>query len=125
MSDDFNALRRSDKDLNGMIESLIDTIGLQLLNLVLGTKKGQVSGWTKGKGSPSEQQRKLIASLFDVVSVLSSHISEGETKLWLVSHSDYIYGIPAKEIKARPEDVRLAALNRVSRGEDYEIFGRM
>lgn len=107
------------------LEFLVQELGPRLLNVCLNAKRGQVQKWIADPSLVSPSTKKLVASLYDVVSILRSYITMDETKLWLVDHSEFLFGIPAKEIRTRPEDVRMAALNRVSRGEDYEIFGRM
>jgi hypothetical protein len=122
---DPNVTRNTFQDVSEATQTLVDEIGLELLNVILGTKKGQITGWINGKGSPTDQQKKLILSLSDVVGILTAYIPIQEAKMWLVSHSDYLFGIPAKEVRLRPEEVRLAALNRVSRGEDYDLLRRM
>lgn len=118
---------RPDVGLSSVValEFLYQELGPRLVNIILNTKKGQVHKWIADPTVMNESQKKLVASLYDVTSILRTYLSMQETKLWLVDHSDYLFGIPAKEIRWRPEEVRLAALNRVSRGEDWEVLKRL
>ena len=106
------------------LEFLIRELGPQLLNIVLNTKRGQIHKWIVDPSLMNDAQKKLVNSLYDVVTILRTYLSVLETKLWLIDQSEYLFGIPVKEIRWRPEDVRMAALNRVSRGEDWEALKR-
>lgn len=112
-------------DQAAALEFLVQELGPQLLNIVMNTKKGQIRKWIADPSLMNDSQRKLASSLYDVASILRTYLSQRETKLWLVDQSEYLFGIPGKEIRWRPEDVRLAALNRVSRGEDWEVLERL
>ena len=109
-------------DTTAALEFLYEELSPRLLNIVLNAKRGQVQKWIADPSLMSLETKKLVSSLYDVVSILRSYISQRETKLWMVDHSDFLFGIPAKDIRFRPEDVRMAALNRVSRGEHYELW---
>lgn len=117
-------LNRESRALSEVLEYLIQELGPKILNTILQIKRGQATKWIGKSGAPSEHQLRVIYSLAEVVSILRSHLSITETKLWLVSDSEYLYGIPAVEIRSRPSDVKYAALNRISRGEYYELLHR-
>lgn len=104
------------------LEFLQSEVGARILNIILNAKKGQVSKWIGDSSLMSNESKKLVSAMYDVVSILRSYVSQRETRLWLVDHSDFLFGVPAKEIRTRPEDVRMAALNRVSRGEYYDLW---
>lgn len=102
------------------LQKLKKSLGSALLEIMLGVTTATVNKWIKGDIMPNSDTVKTIALLDYIWDTLSGSLSTKDSKLWLVSHSDYLYGIPATEIRSRPEDVYLAALNRISRGEDGE-----
>lgn len=102
------------------LHKLKSSLGSTLLEVILGVNYRTINKWIKGEVTPSPETVKLINLTYYVWESLCGSVSERDGKLWLVSHSDYLYGIPAVEIRNRPEDVYLAALNRVSRGETRE-----
>ncbi|SRR6266568_18393 len=67
---------------------------------------------------PTNIQNRNIAAVYIIVDILLSQVSRQDAINWLTQYSDYLYGIPAVEIHRRPEDVRMAALNKVTGGED-------
>ena len=93
-------------------------LGLPLLKFILGN---DVSRWRLEKEIPNSIQKRTIYSLYNIIDLLKSHLTTNEAMEWLIYHSEYLYGIPAVEIKSRPDDVYLAALNRVTRGEFYDL----
>ena len=94
-------------------------LGLQLLEIILNVDSRTINKWLKDELHPSDRQEVTIRFTRNIIEILLDYLTVVDTKDWLVTHSDYLYGIPAVEISRRPEEVRYAALNRAARGEMY------
>lgn len=103
-----------------ILQRLKSGIGSALLEIILGVNLRTMNKWIKGEVTPNNETVKIISLLGYIWDTLIGSLSVRDSKIWLVSHSDYLYGVPATEIRIRPEDVYLAALNRVSRGEEAD-----
>lgn len=100
-----------------LLQKLKKSLGSALLEIIFGVNSRTINKWISGEATPNPETVKIIALLGYIWDTLTGSLTTRDSKLWLVSHSDYLYGVPATEIRGRPEDVYLAALNRVSRGE--------
>ena len=103
-----------------ILQRLKGAMGSALVEIILGVDNRAINKWIKGDSTPNTETAKVIALLGYVWDTLTGSLASKDAKIWLVSHSDYLYGVPATEMRGRPEDVYLAALNRVSRGEDID-----
>src|SRR5690348_16947441 len=101
-----------------LLQKLKKALGLALLEIIFSVPSSTINKWTKGDQVPNPETAKVISLLGYIWETLTGSMSVKDSKLWLVTHSEYLYGIPAVEIRGRPEDVYLAVLNRVSRGEE-------
>jgi len=122
MTDVLNPLRTDADAIPTIVSRLRKELGLRIAKVVLNVDGPTMAKWIKGSVEPSPHQKRLIYAAGYVVNVLNSFLQPRDVKLWMVSPSEYLYGIPALELRKRPEDVQQAALNRVSRGEHYEVL---
>lgn len=122
MSEVLNSIRSDAGAIPGIVSALKRYLGVQLTKLILNVDGRTLNKWIQGKEAPLDNQKRLIYATGYVVDILRAYISQKEMKLWLVSHSEYLFGIPAIELRSRPEDVQHAALNRISRGEYHELL---
>ncbi len=102
------------------IKYLRKNLGADLAAIMCSVSESDFSAFgraSKPKRATSIQNRN-IAAVYIIVDILLSQVSRQSAIDWLTSYSDYLYGIPAVEIHRRPEDVRMAALNKVMGGED-------
>jgi hypothetical protein len=106
------------------IAKLKKHLGADITQLLLGADKTTINRWQREAETPTDDQKRIILSASNILSLLTSYLPIQETKLWLVDHSEYLYGVPVTELRSRPLDVYLAALNRVTRGEYYEVLGK-
>lgn len=112
-------------DFRDCLKFINEELGSRIVNVILSMKRGEANKLMEDPGPVSDSTRKLVASLCDVTKILRSALSRHETRLWIVDHSEFLYGVPALEIRSRPEDVRMAAQNRVARGEYWEMMNRL
>lgn len=98
-------------------------LGAELAAIMCSVSEDNFKAFTKANSTarPTAIQRRNIAAAYVIVDILLSQIPNDAAVMWLTGYSDYLYGIPAVEIHRRPEDVRMAALNRVMGGEDVYI----
>lgn len=61
-------------------------------------------------------QSRNIAAAYMIVDILTASMAPSAAREWLVSYDDYLFGIPAMELRIRPEDVRMAALQFILGG---------
>jgi len=122
VTDLMNPLRTDGEAIPTLVAMLKKELGVRIAKLVLSTDGATINKWIKGTVEPTANQKRLIYSAGYVINVLKAYVEPKELKLWMVSHSEYLYGIPAMELRHRPEDVQNAALNRVSRGEHHELL---
>lgn len=118
---DLNPLRNDEGTLPDLVKYIRKELGVKLSTLILGVNSPTLKSWTEGKAL-TQQHKRFVFALHYVVATLRTVLDPMEAKIWLVSHSDYLYGIPAKELRMRPEDVKYAAENRISRGEYYDTI---
>ena len=122
MSEVLNPIRSDTSALPNIVASLKAHLGVKLVKLILNVDGPTLNKWINGTATPLDNQKRLIYATGYVVDILRAYLTNNELKLWLISHSEYLCGIPAMEIRSRPEDVQHAALNRISRGEYYELL---
>jgi hypothetical protein len=103
-----------------LLQELKKALGLALLEIIFSVPSTTINKWIKGDQIPNPETAKVISLLGYIWETLTGSMSVKDSKLWLVTHSEYLYGIPATEIRSRPEDVYLAVLHRISRGEDQD-----
>lgn len=92
-------------------------LGVDLTLIVFNINKATLKKWLDDAGEIQEPTKKLVMTVSVICDTLKS-IPRDEAKLWLVSFSQYIYGVPAMEIHSRSTDVLMAAQYLVTRGED-------
>lgn len=112
------------KELLQSFSALKMFYGEDLVSVILAVDPLNMRKWTRKTRpvNPSEIQKRYIAALLDVYEVLSV-LPRQEQKMWWVSFSQYyLYGIPAEEFVRRPNDVRLAAMMKVSGQEDSDFM---
>lgn len=97
-------------------------LGVKLTEIVLATKITIINKWINELEEPTHRQKYVIEQTKEILQVLADYLPSNDMKIWLVTHSEYLYGVPAVELRRRPEDVKYAALNRVSRGEVIEVW---
>ncbi len=90
-------------------------VGAELTGVLCSVEKKYLVKFATGKDNPTPLQARNIAAAYVIVDILLAHSSEAKAKEWLISYSDYLYGIPAVEMSSRPEDVRMAALRWIAR----------
>lgn len=106
-----------------VLKNLKKGLGVTLLEVMLVTPSSTINKWIAEKEAPMNEQIKIILLLEYIWSMLRSQLTALDAKRWLVSHSEYLYGVPATELRQRPEDVYLATLNLVARGgEQSDVY---
>lgn len=65
---------------------------------------------------PTPLQARNIAAAYMIVDILTSVMPVGTARDWLTGYDEYLFGIPAMELRIRPEDVRMAALQLIAGG---------
>jgi hypothetical protein len=101
---------------------LVGQLGIELTTVVCALTKSDLIAFRKtkvpkrGKRIPSPLQNRNIAAAYMIVDILSSSAGPETAREWLMSYNEYLFGIPALEIRIRPEDVRMAALHMLAGG---------
>lgn len=113
-------------DSQGAIRYLRKAVGVDLGALLCSVeiKDFNAFGRSSRPRVPTPLQARNVAAAYVIVDILLSALPSNVVQDWLTSYSDYLYGIPAIELYRRPEDVRMAALNRISAGDDQVITYR-
>lgn len=104
------------------LKYLKSNLGIELASLLCSIEEKKYAKLLSGGEVPRAMQAKNIAVAYVVVDILLSALPEDAVKEWLTEYSPYLYGIPAVEIQKRPDDVRIAALNRIVRGEEDVVY---
>lgn len=106
-------------DSQDAIKYLKGAVGAELAALVCSVEQKEFNAFGRPTNPkiPTPLQARNIAAAYVIVDILLSALSRTAVQDWLTSYSDYLYGIPAVEIHRRPEDVRMAALNRITDGD--------
>lgn len=100
------------------LKYLKQNLGIELAALMCSIDEKKYTKLLSGGVVPRQMQTRNIAIAYVITDILLSALSNNLVKQWLTEYSNYLYGVPAVEIHRRPDDVRIAALNRVMRGED-------
>lgn len=105
-------------DSKTALEYLKKNLGLEVAAVMCSIEEKDYNTYTK-KEPPkklSSLQMRNIGAAYLITEILLSQFSAGDTVDWLTTYNDYLYGFPVVEIRTRPEDVRMAALHRISGG---------
>lgn len=96
---------------------LVARVGIELTTVLCSLTSQDLKAFRRTK--PTKRAPKVatpiqarnIAAAYLIVDVLVSAMSPEQAREWLVSYNEYLFGIPAMELRIRPEDVRMAALH--------------
>lgn len=110
-------------DSQGAIRYLKKAVGAELGALLCSVEDKDFTAFGRSSNPriPTPLQARNVAAAYVIVDILLSALAVNVVQDWLTSYSDYLYGIPAVEIHRRPEDVRMAALNRIMGGEVPDV----
>lgn len=110
-------------DSQSAIKYLTANLGSDLASVICSIEETEFKtyGRKTNPKSPPPLKAHNIAAAYVIVEILSSVLPAAAVQDWLTSYSEYLYGIPAVEMHRRPEDVRRAALNRITGGEASDV----
>ena len=104
------------------LDYLVRIVGLEMTTVLCGITNSDLIAFRKTKVTkkaprlPSALQKRNIAAAYMIVDILVSMMPPDLVREWLVSYDEYLFGIPAMELRVRPEDVRMAALQKLAGG---------
>lgn len=106
------------------VRYLRKTLGAELAALMCSVEEKDFNafGRTTKPKVPSVVQNHNIAAVYVIVDILMAALPHASVQDWLTSYNEYLYGIPAIEIYRRPDDVRMAALHRISSGPENNAW---
>lgn len=104
------------------LDYLVRIVGSEMTTVLCGITNSDLIAFRKSKAAkrgprlPSALQKRNIAAAYMIVDILVSMMPPDMVREWLVSYDEYLFGIPAMELRVRPEDVRMAALQKLAGG---------
>lgn len=104
------------------LDWLVRLVGKDMTSILCGITDSDLIAFRKSRATkrgprlPSALQKRNIAAAYMIVDILNSFMSPSTLREWLISYDEYLFGVPAMEIRVRPEDVRMAALQKLSGG---------
>lgn len=111
-------------DAQTAIRYLRKNLGTELACIVCSLQAPDFNAFARSNKprKPTGIQARNIAAAYVIVDILLGSMSRQAVTDWMISYSDYLYGVPAVEMHRRPEDVRMAALKRVMEGAEDSPF---
>ena len=104
------------------LDYLVRTVGIELTTVLCSLTSQDLAAFRKTKQTKrglkkaTPLQSRNIAAAYMIVDILTTSMSPSQARDWLVSYNEYLFGIPAMEIRIRPEDVRMAVLHLIAGG---------
>lgn len=104
------------------LDYLVRTVGRELTTVLCSLTEQDLNAFRRTKATKrapkiaSPLQARNIAAAYLIVDTLVSVMPPTRASEWLVSYNEYLFGIPAMELRLRPEDVRMAALHLLAGG---------
>src|SRR5947209_8332644 len=81
-----------------IIRELKRTYGTELASVLCGVPRNVLDAWARGRREPTEAQAKVVASAKRISDTLLGALPLMQVKMWWVTYSHYLYGIPAGEM---------------------------
>lgn len=104
------------------LDYLVRVLGVELATVLCSLTRQDLNAFRKtkitkrGPKVATPLQSRNIAAAYMVVDILVSSMSPDQAREWLISYNEYLFGVPAMELRIRPEDVRMAALHLIAGG---------
>jgi hypothetical protein len=105
-------------EVEDAIKFLKRNLGNELASILCSATTQQFNSYLKGTKKPSIIQTRSLGVAFVISDILLSRLTRLDVMDWFTSYSEYLAGVPAIEIQSRPEDVRMAALHRITVGRE-------
>lgn len=104
------------------LDYLVRAVGRELTTVLCSITDPDLIAFRKVKATkkapriPTPLQARNIAAAYMIVDTLMAVMPPEQSKEWLISYNEYLFGVPAMELRLRPEDVRMAALHLIAGG---------
>jgi len=103
------------------LDYLVARTGIELTTILCSLTAQDLKAFRRDKPTKKPKvatplQSRNIAAAYMIVDILTASMTPSAAREWLVSYDEYLFGVPAMELRVRPEDVRMAALQFILGG---------